>query len=474
MIAGYNYLRFLSLPSLARDPSLYSCLRFITLALLVWLPLPVGSNRHWSESLFIVVVATLAIACVASRISSRAIRPPVAQAPSRNSLAAAWMLTMLAITQVWVMLQWWLGLSEAPGETFRYGLLGTGYTLLFWLIITLFTRRSQITLLLSTLVASGAFQAFFGATMTLSGSEWLVFQPKEHYLNVVTGTFVNRNHLAGYLEMTIPCAIGLMLVLRNGRTLTWHGMLELILSPKLLLRLAIVIMVIGLVMTQSRSGNTGFVLSLLVVGAIFVLVNRQHRLRNCLLLASFITIDVLIVSQFFGLENLKNRIEQTRLQTVVVEGEVIQRRADRLDVADYVLAQIRDKPLPGIGAGAFESNFQQYPGPEIRLDFDHAHNDYLQFLAEFGVIGSLPLGIFTLIALVQAFIALCHHRSYWRSGLGFGAAMGILALMIHALTDFNHQIPANAATFIVLCALAVLANQPVQERKSQDVDIKLK
>jgi len=72
---------------------------------------------------------------------------------------------------------------------------------------------------------------------------------------------------------------------------------------------------------------------------------------------------------------------------------------------------------------------------------------------------------FTLMALWHALKALRRRDSVYRSGVGFGAAMGIIALLIHSSTDFNLQIPANAATFVVLCAIAVLAGSHSNTRK---------
>lgn len=260
--------------------------------------------------------------------------------------------------------------------------------------------------------------------------------------------------------MTIACGIGLMLAQRKGERITLVGLLELLLSGKFLLRLALAIMVIALVLTQSRMGNTGFFSSLLVIGGLFVLITREHRLRNALILASLIAIDVLIVSQYFGLEKLRDRIVETRFEDVVVEGEVIlKENVDRDDIARYVLVQFKERPLVGFGAGTFETTFQKYPGQEIVAHFDHAHNDYLQFVTELGLIGALPLALFALLSLYHALRALWNRRSRYRSGIGFGAAMGILALIIHSSADFNLQIPANAATFITLCAIAILASR---------------
>lgn len=429
------------------------------LILLVWLPLPLGSNRDWAISLFLVLIGLLAVIKAATRL-----RAPLQQTRSPALPRTAWLpLALLCAAQLWVFAQWAFNLSADSGETFRYLMLGIGYTLLYCLVLMEFNSRKKLTLLLMVLVISGTLQAFYGSLIRLSGSEWVLFGPRSDYgaRGVATsGTFLNRNHLAGYLEMTIACGVGLMLAQRKGERITLVGILELLLSNKFLLRLALAIMVIALVLTQSRMGNTGFFTSLLIIGGLFVLITREHRLRNGLILASLIAIDVLIVSQYFGLEKLRDRIVETRFEDVVVEGEVIlKENVDRDDVARYVMVQFLERPFIGFGAGTFETTFQKYPGPEIGKDFDHAHNDYLQFVTEFGLIGALPLALFALLSLSHALRAMWNRRSYYRSGVGFGAAMAILALLIHSIADFNLQIPANAATFITLCAVAILAKE---------------
>jgi O-antigen ligase len=432
---------------------------------LLWAPLPLGSNRGWSSSLLILLISALFGLWALNQISPKA--AGLKHSPNggrtirgvRPTRAALPLLVLMAITQGWVAIQLLLGISTNQGETFRALLLGVSYLMAFWLTIAVFNTRSRLTLLLGTLVVSGIVQAFFGAFMTLSGVEWLLFGPKVHYQEVVTGTFVNRNHLAGYLEMTLACGIGLMLASGGGGSLNWRNMTALLISPKFLTRLALAIMVIALVMSRSRMGNTAFFSSLLILGVLFIVAHKENRLRNGLILASLIAIDVLIISNYFGLEKLKDRIMATQLEDKVVAGEVLRKEnVDRDDVAGYVMTMLENQPITGIGAGSFESNFQRYAGPDIRLDFDHAHNDYLQFIAERGVIGTLPLLLFVVLALWHGVRALWHQQSAFRSGVGTGAAMGILAILIHSFTDFNLQIPANALTFTVLCAIAVLAN----------------
>lgn len=430
------------------------------LILLVWLPLPLGSNRDWAVGVFLVWVGILGMGFAAqqARQGDGKRRYP--------SWRSGLILTgLLLAAQAWVAVQWLGGLTADIGSTFQYLMLGVAYSLLFLVVISLFHTRNRLTLLLVTLVISGTLQAFYGAFMTLSGVEWLLFGPKRSYIGDATGTFINRNHLAGYLELTIACGIGLLLALRDGRPINWRNSLELLLGPKARLRLALVIMVIALVMTHSRGGNIGFFVGLIAVSSIFILREREHRARNTLILLSIVLIDILVVSQYFGLERLKNRLVETRLTDVIVDGEVVATANElRDDVVLQSIPLLKDRPLAGHGAGSFEVVFPRVADSTIPLHFDHAHNDYVQFGVEFGLLGSLPLALFVLLALWHALKALWRRDSLYCSGVGFGAAMGIIAIMVHSATDFNLQIPANAATFVVLCAVAVLAGHHSKRR----------
>lgn len=422
------------------------------LLLLIWLPLPLGSNRDWSIGLMIFIIGALAAVWLGLQV----LRP---QAPSSALKKGLIPLALLGLTQCWVLIQWFFGISQDAGSTFQYLMLGLAYCLLYLLVIGLFNTRKRLSLLLGVIVASGVFQAFYGTIMTLSGIEWLLLEPKVFHVDHATGTFVNRNHLAGYLELALGCGIGLLMALRGEGRFRWASLFETLMGPKMRLRLGLVIMVIALVMSHSRMGNTAFFSSLLIVGGLFVLIDRKNRLRNGLLLASIIIIDILVISQYFGLDQLRDRIVSTRMSEVVVDGVVVEAANEyRGTVFTEAWPLAKANPIVGQGAGSFEAVFPPYAGPSVPLHYDHAHNDFLQFFIEYGALGMLPLVLFVLLSLFYAFRAIVKQRSVYRGGVGLGAALAILALMIHSATDFNLQIPANAATFIVVCAIAVLAN----------------
>ncbi|MDM1707271.1 O-antigen ligase family protein [Thiopseudomonas alkaliphila] len=434
------------------------------LLLLLWLPLPLGSNRPWAMALLIALVGLLALGWALGVLSQRIALP-------RALRAALPLFALLLLVQLWAVLQYTLFGSADTGRSALYIALGLAYSLLFLLIVGLFAERQRLNWLLAVLVVSGTLQAFYGAFMALSGVEWSLLGIPQVSKGVATGTFVNRNHFAGYLELALGCGIGLLMALRSNERFSWANFIELIMGPKARLRLALVIMVIALVMSRSRGGNSAFFIALLAVGALFVIRTKQNRKRNILILLSIILIDTLVVSQYFGLERLKDRIVSTRLVDQVAtnsrgEVEVIQQANEiRGQVFLDALPLAQDKLLLGQGAGSFESVFSQYSSAAVRLHFDHLHNDYLQFVIEYGAVATGLLALFVLGCLWFGLRALWQSRSEYRAGLALGVCMGLVSLLIHSLSDFNLQIPANAATFVVLCALAVLAKEHSHRRQ---------
>jgi O-antigen ligase len=438
------------------------------LAVLVWLPLPLGSNRPASESIMHITVALM----MAGRLILY-FRKHVS--PTAAITAALPVLVPLALVMAW---QWLQGVNLPPGwatsihhalggvdprpadaasislsprDSARAAMNTLAYLQIFALTLLLVNRRERIRTLIFVLVVSGTFQAAYGAFMVLSGTEYLLFMPKEHYLGVATGTFVNRNHLAGYLELCLALGIGLLLAdLRGsggaGFRDSLRRFLNTLLSRKAQLRLLLAVMVIGLVLTRSRMGNSAFFISLTLMALIYFAGTRQITRGGVILFSSLLLVDVLIVGNFFGFEQVVDRLQAT---TVLAE--------QRPQVARDTLLMIGDYPITGIGAGAYHA---VYPGQQSLSTtgyFDHAHNDYLEFMAELGVPFSLLAGLAVLASLSTAFRAITRRRDPLMRALGAGSLMGLMSLMIHATVDFNFYIPANAATFMVVMALPWVA-----------------
>ncbi|PJE79904.1 hypothetical protein CI610_01128 [invertebrate metagenome] len=455
---------------------IYQNILFISVsALLIWLPLPSGSNSVWASAWFCFwVFCCGAAAVIGVGYRKLSVTPVFVKVRWFHGLFLACLLLIglqcVDLPEGWVQVlspkAWalhhqaaevlnipvtWMPLSldvEASRRTF---LLSVAYYGLFCLLLLLVNSPKKLEQLAWILIISGTFQAVFGVLSTLSGAEVLLFSEKTSYFGVATGTFVNRNSFAGYLEMTLAVGVGLLVSrLSQQRLAGWKQRLQqiitVLMSSKVLLRGALVMMVIALVVSRSRMGNTAFFSSLLITGFLYVVLRKKWNRSLLFLLGSMLVIDMAIVSQWFGIEKVMERLEQTSME-----------RESRPDVAHVITEMIQDFPLTGTGGGTFYTALPMYHNGSWQGFYDLAHNDFLQFALEFGLPAFLCFAGMVLFAVVLSVQSIRYRKKNVMAGIGFASLMGILAIMMHSLVDFNLQIPANAATFVCLMALACLA-----------------
>lgn len=445
----------------------------LLLFLIVWAPIPLGSNRPWAWALLEIGIFATGLLWLAAHLRREAPITPVAR--------AAWpALLLFAAWLIWIGLQWlplpagglqvlspnaaalqalrggggahFATLSIEPHATKVFWLKSCAWALAFALTLLLVDSHRRLWWIGGTFVASGLVQAIFGGLMHLGGENLIVTDTLVANASQASGFYVNRNHLAGLLEMTLAVGVGLMIAqLDNRPSRGWKqlavDLLQVVLTYKAALRVLLVVMVVALVMTRSRMGNTAFFVSLLVAGSIALILSRRATRSTVMLIASLIVIDIFIIGAWFGVEKTVQRIEQTTSEQV----------QERVDPAIYAINILRDYPVFGTGGGTFYNAYPQYRGADIIPFYDHVHNDYMQIATDAGVLGLAMLGAIVLLSFFAAVLALSRRRDPLARGIAFGVVMGVTAIAIHSTVDFNLQIPANAFVFTVLLALGWLA-----------------
>ena len=471
--------------------------RFLFLALLgvfVIFPLPLGGNRSWAL-LALSGFSFLLLAVYLVLIISKAIKNQQAIKSSGLDLG----LLLIGLTAAWLFIQAeikfplaWLSQfapvnAEFFSATFNILHLETSPTTatisldasatedramltlacicILYLMGELINTRKRLQIFCYTIVLSGCFQAIYGVMMVLTGVEYLFLTPKTTYIGNATGTFVNRNHLAGYLEMTLAVGVGLLLGLRDKPAAASFDFLRIIrlisqilLSQIAIVRAMLILMVIGLIMTHSRMGNAAFFNALLITGGIAIFSSSKFRKPGFYaILISIVLLDILILGSVFDISQVMDRIENTGLNTET-----------RDEVVKYGLTMLPDFWLAGSGAGTFAFVFPNYVKQYFGIYYDFAHNDYLQILLEFGVIGVLPLVFYTMLGLGRGLTMLRIGQSSLARGMGFAAVMAGISLSIHSAVDFNLQMPANIVLFVAVLRLPWLVGKlpEVRVRKS--------
>ena len=135
-----------------------------------------------------------------------------------------------------------------------------------------------------------------------------------------------------------------------------------------------------------------------------------------------------------------------------------------------------DHPLLGTGLGTLEIVFPPYDSLYDGKVVNHAHNDYLEALAETGVVGGLCCALFLGFVVLYSLKGLANPGNSFGSVLNLSGLIACIGILVHSLVDFNLHIPANALLFFVSAHLAVVRLEPNgprgRENHSHDSDSK--
>jgi O-antigen ligase len=394
--------------------------------ILVWGPLAFGATPPFS---FLVIqwLTVLAAALWAARIwvqrPFRLLWPPICWAVLGFCLYA-------------VARCRWVPVEFAGRQQLVHVLV---YGTLFFLVLNNLNRKNSAAYVSLTLIAVGFVLAMFALYQfaTHSARLWGAARP-DQYLGRGSGTFVNPNHLAGFLAIITPLALAFTVVGRFSPTV------------KVVLAYCAVTMLAGIVISVSRGGVVAAAVSLAVF-CLVLLAQRDYWRPALVTLVLLIALGVGLLSQISSL--------QKRFDAALYNEKGGDLRPYYWEGAWRLFA--RNRAL-GVGPGHYDIEFPSVRPPEVQQRPQFAHNDYLNTLCEWGLAGLgiiaaacglLYGGIFKAWRGLRKAPNELGSRNSGRAAFVVGAAVGVLAVMIHCAVEFDMQIPAIALTVVTLMAL---------------------
>jgi len=250
--------------------------------------------------------------------------------------------------------------------------------------------------------------------------------------NIVSATYVNPNHFAGYMEMTIPLLLGLFLTGFRGIKFFLMIVLATLLFAALILSL-------------SRGGWFAAFTGLFFMSfALFFNPYFQSKKLVLTLACGFFVVAFIVLSSTPVVKEIK---------TLELKGNIPVLK-DRVTVWGGIVEMIKNHPLLGTGPGTFATVFTQYQPPGMLMRYTEGHNDYLHFISEAGL-ALIPVMVWMMIAFFVRGFKKLNNPSRLVRGTTLGAMSGVTAILIHSIFDFNLHIPANALLFTVLAAIVV-------------------
>ena len=259
------------------------------------------------------------------------------------------------------------------------------------------------------------------------------------------GPFASRNHFAAWILMALPLTLGhLCAILERHLKWTQGGIDATHPVWVVLAAFAATTMALALIQTRSRAGILGLVAALAVTGVL--LVRRFASPKTRILIAAPLILVPLMGVAVTGLQPVAERFATD--SWLNAHG--------RLPIWRQATAIARDFPITGSGFNTYQSIVRFYPAADIDEPYEGAHNDVLQLAIEGGLLVGIP------VLSTAAFFVRQTYRRFVDSSddpttrwIRIGAVMGLLLISMQEMVDFSLQVPANAALFVVLAAIAI-------------------
>ena len=262
------------------------------------------------------------------------------------------------------------------------------------------------------------------------------------------GPFANHNHFAGYIELLIGLPISLIVanaIRREERI--FYGFLAAVIGVTILFSL-------------SRGGMVSLFIELMFIG----LLSSRTQAKTSIFWRG--TVIIVLVAMIFigavwiGADPVVERVTGNNQDSF---------STSRTWVWKDALKVFQAYPISGAGVGAFQTVYPR------RSDYDgvygfvaQAHNDYLQVLADGGIIGGV-LALWFIGVVLRDVMRGMRSCDPLIAALALGSGAGIVGLLTHSLFDFNLQLPSNAMLFLLLCSIASFCSQKVSEQEASVV-----
>ncbi|HSI87812.1 MAG TPA: O-antigen ligase family protein [Pyrinomonadaceae bacterium] len=259
------------------------------------------------------------------------------------------------------------------------------------------------------------------------------------------GTFVNRHNFAAYMEMTMALPLGMMFAGAVNR------------DKKLLYVTGIGLMGVALLLSGSRGGLVAFLAQIVLLVILTVDSKRKSNFALKTALAVVLVVAIVGGSFFVGGESSLTRLAETATSQDIT--------TDRAHIWSVTLDVITNNMPFGAGLGAFGVAYTAYDTYSGLERVEQAHNDYLQVLADAGIVGLILGGIF-LFLIIRLGMSAAKSSNLFRRGVAVGAFSGIFAILVHSIFDFVLHTTAISVLFLTLTALLVASGR----RYDDDLD----
>lgn len=320
----------------------------------------------------------------------------------------------------------------------------------FFVVLNVYRRPDQIKRLLAAITVIGGSIALLALAQDLFGNGklfWMI--PTGEDSGPYSGTFINHSHYGQFMNLSIGAALALVTLKISeafrGRRITPSAVTEYLNSPSSRTVWFLMIMIAVGAATVFVSLTRGGMLSMLIAAGVTTLILGLRKSAKAsgwiFVLAAFAAFVCVL---YIGFDPVYDRLASLR-QFDRAEG-------GRWQILKDIVVICSRFPALGTGLGTHKVVFPMFDRSAIPALATHAENEYAQLTEETGLTGLIIMTLFGIIVLAAYIRNLGKTRPPICSS-AYGLGFGLLAIMIHSLSDFGQHLPANALLSGIFCAL---------------------
>jgi tetratricopeptide (TPR) repeat protein len=449
-------------------------IEWLLISLLVFMPIAFGAVEAWSEEVVIALVAAISISFLLKLVfenNTRLIWSWAYVPITLFILVAAFQLIPLPTSLVnaispntvatkrellsdlphsGVLLES-MTLSFYPNATRHDLRFVLAVAAVFFVVVNVYRRPDRIKRLLAAIAIIGGSIAVLALMQNVIGNGRIYWMVPTGHSKAYSGTFINHSHYGQFMNLSIGAALALIMVKLHesfaGKEITPATVAEYLSSHQAKILWLLVGMIILGMTTVVVSLSRGGMLSMLIAGAVTTLVlSASKSLRGRSWIIVLLALGAFIGVLFVGFDAVCDRLATLR-QFSQVEG-------GRWQIVKDIATAWTKFPLLGTGLGTHEVVYPMFDRATIPALASHAENEYAQTAEETGIIGlTLLLAFWVSVWISQ--VRIVTNRSVPMRSAAYGLGFGLVAIMVHSLSDFGQHLPANAFLTAISCGLLV-------------------
>ncbi len=447
-------------------------IEWLLILLLLFMPFAFGAVEAWSEEVVILLVVAITMCFLLKLIFEESTRVvwswayvpatlfiivavlqiiplPSALVNIISPQTAATKVKLLSDLQNSEYLPESMTLSFYPNATKHNLRLVLAVVAIFFVVVNIYQREDQIKRLLAAIAIIGGMVVVLALAQDLFGNGKIYWHVSTGLGAAYSGTFVNHSHYGQFMNLSIGATLGLVLVsiyeVFAGRKVTTAMVFEYFSSPdSKLIWFLLAMIVLGAATVFISLTRGGMISMLIAAGFITLVLSSRQSMKSRGWIIVLMALAAFICVLYMGFDAVYDRLASLR--------ELHQAEGGRWQIVKDISLAWTKFPLFGTGLGTHEVVYPMFDRSTIASIAAYAENEYAQTAEETGLIGLASLVVFGILVWLN-YAYNIKDMSTPICLATYGLGFGLLAIMLHSLSDFGQHLPANAFLSGISCAL---------------------